>query len=128
IVMDQFTNPVAGAAVTFAPSGGSVQFPTATTNASGVASAGTWTLPTTPGAKSLVATVGNAVSITFSATASVGAASALSIVAGNNQTAAVNTAVATAPSVRLADAFGNGISGSAVTFAVASGGGTIVGG
>ena len=43
--------------------------------------------------------------------------------AGNNQKAAIGTAVATRPSVLVTDAGGNPVSGVSVTFAVASGGG-----
>ncbi len=63
-----------------------------------------------------------ATSATFAIVA--GAPSGLTIVAGDAQSATVNTAVATAPSVRLADGSGNPIAGATVTF-TPSGGGTI---
>jgi uncharacterized protein YjdB len=46
---------------------------------------------------------------------------------GDGQSATVGTAVATAPAVRYVDASSNPVAGVSVTFAVASGGGTIVG-
>ena len=52
----------------------------------------------------------------------------MAINAGNSQTAAVGTAVATAPSVIVRDPLNNPVSGVTVTFAVASGGGSITGG
>ncbi|HEX7546996.1 MAG TPA: Ig-like domain-containing protein, partial [Gemmatimonadaceae bacterium] len=55
-------------------------------------------------------------------------ASQLAIVAGNNQTATVAAHVATAPSVIAKDAFNNPVGGVAVTFAVATGGGSVTGG
>ncbi|HXT15687.1 MAG TPA: leishmanolysin-related zinc metalloendopeptidase [Gemmatimonadaceae bacterium] len=128
LVTDAFTNPVSNATVTFTPVGdGSIQFPTATTNASGIAFAGRWTLGTTVGTKSLIASVG-AVSVTFTASATGGAPSSVKINAGNNQTAAAGSAVATAPSVKVTDALGNAAAGAVVTFAVASGGGSVTGG
>jgi hypothetical protein len=47
--------------------------------------------------------------------------------AGNNQTAPAGTAVATPPAVFVQDAYGNPAGGVTVTFAVASGGGSITG-
>ena len=47
--------------------------------------------------------------------------------AGNGQSANVGSAVATAPSVLVSDALGRPVPGVTVTFAVASGGGTITG-
>ncbi len=52
----------------------------------------------------------------------------LSIQGGDNQSAAVGAAVATAPSVKVGNSTGTGVSGVSVTFAVASGGGTVTGG
>jgi hypothetical protein len=49
----------------------------------------------------------------------------MAINAGNDQSAAVGTAVAIAPSVAVRDAFNNPVAGVSVTFAVASGGGTV---
>jgi hypothetical protein len=47
--------------------------------------------------------------------------------AGNNQTAPAGTAVGTPPSVLVEDARGNAVPGVSVTFAVASGGGSVTG-
>lgn len=57
-----------------------------------------------------------------------GAPVAMTKVAGDQQIASVGTAVATAPSVKLADASGNPVSGATVVFAVTSGGGTVANG
>lgn len=56
-----------------------------------------------------------------------GAASQIAINAGNNQSAAIGSSVAIAPSVIVKDANGNPVSLVNVTFAVASGGGSITG-
>jgi hypothetical protein len=57
-----------------------------------------------------------------------GPPTALAIVAGDGQSAAAGSAVPTLPAVKVSDAFGNGVPGFAITFSVASGGGTITGG
>jgi len=56
-----------------------------------------------------------------------GAASTIAANGGNAQTVTVGTGVATAPSVIVKDANGSPVSGTSVTFAVASGGGAITG-
>lgn len=71
-VTDRFGNPVAGAAVTFAIGAGrgSVAQPNATTDSAGLATARTWTLGTTAGANTVVASTGTLAPVTFAATAS----------------------------------------------------------
>lgn len=49
------------------------------------------------------------------------------VAAGDNQVAAPNGDVAVKPAVRVTDTFGNGVNGLTVTFAVASGGGSVTG-
>ncbi|HEX8271168.1 MAG TPA: Ig-like domain-containing protein, partial [Longimicrobiaceae bacterium] len=125
-ITDQSGNPVAGVSVTFAASGdGSVTGSPATTNASGVATVGSWTLATTIGANTLTATAG-ALSTSFSATGTSGAAANIAKTAGDGQTATVGSAVATAPSVTITDQYGNPVAGVSVTFA-ASGDGSVTG-
>src|SRR5258706_8908663 len=55
-------------------------------------------------------------------------ATTIAINGGNNQSAVVNTTVATAPSALVTDQFGNPVSGTSVTFAIGSGGGSLTGG
>ncbi|WP_089241482.1 MBG domain-containing protein, partial [Belliella buryatensis] len=55
----------------------------------------------------------------------VGSATQIAINAGDNQSATVGTALATAPSVIVRDANDNPVAGVEVTFAVVSGGGTV---
>lgn len=57
-----------------------------------------------------------------------GVAASVVISAGNNQTATAGTNVGTAPSVLVRDFAGNAVSGTAVTFTVTSGGGSVTGG
>jgi hypothetical protein len=121
--------PVAGAKVTFAvvSGGGTLGTTSATTGADGIASAGSWTLGTAAGVNAVDATVAGLPAVRFAATGRAGAATALSVAAGDGQTAAVGAAVATAPAVKLEDRYGNPVGGAAVTFAVESGNGTLAG-
>jgi len=70
-VTDGFGAAVSGATVTFAVAsgGGSVTGGTATTNASGVATVGSWTLGSTAGTNTLTASVASLPAATFTATA-----------------------------------------------------------
>src|SRR6185312_10662548 len=88
---------------------------------------GSWTLGTTAGSNSLTATSG-VLSVTFTATGNPGAPATMTKVAGDGQTAPAAGALSTAPSVSVTDANGNPIAGVAVTFTVASGGGSVAGG
>jgi adhesin/invasin len=130
-VTDTFGNPVAGTAVTFAVTGGggSITGANQTTNAQGIATVGSWTLGTATGSNTLQASSAGLIGspIQFSAMAVAGAAANIAVNGGNNQTASVGTAVPVAPSVRITDSFGNPVAGTAVTFSVFSGGGTITG-
>lgn len=125
---DRGGNVVSGVAVTFTPAVGSGTLTTATVNtgSDGVATVGAWTLGTTMGAHTLSAsTAGVATAVTFGATATTGAAALLAKQAGDAQTAVVGATVPVAPSLRVTDQFGNPVSGQAVTFAVATGGGSV---
>jgi hypothetical protein len=133
IVTDGSGNPVSGVQVTFAVAsgGGSIGgSQPVTTNASGIAAVGNWTLGTTAGTNTLTATAPGLVGspVTFTATGTVGAASTIAINGGNNQTATISTTLPVNPSVIVRDVGGNPVPGVSVTFAVASGGGSITGG
>lgn len=138
-VTDQFGNKVPNAGVTFAVVSGGGSLPATapsapstassavvTTDAQGRASS-LWTLGTTAGVQTLSATVAGVSPTTFTATGLAGAPASLAKVAGDNQSATVGTAVSTPPRVKVADSFGNGVPGVTVTFAVASGGGSVTG-
>ncbi len=126
-VLDANGNPVAGVNVTFAASNGStVVGGSKTTNLSGVASPDGWQMGANVGSFTLSATVGSLTPVVFTATARNAAAAALTIVAGNNQTATVGRTLPIDPAVRITDAFGNPIVGQEVVFEVISGGGSAV--
>ncbi len=129
MVTDQFGNPVSGVSVTFAVTsgGGSVTGATPVTDAGGIAAVGSWTLGTLVGGNGLSATVSGLPVVNFTATGTVDAATALAISAGNGQSATVNSTVPVSPAVLITDQYGNPVPGVAVTFAVASGGGSATG-
>lgn len=130
-VTDGSGNPVPGIQVTFAVTAGNGTIAGATpvTNAQGIATVGQWTLGTGIGVNSLSATVAGlgASAVLFSATAVVGPAAQLTLVEGDGQSATIGMAVATAPAVRVADAFGNPVPGLAITFSVSAGSGSVTG-
>jgi adhesin/invasin len=127
-VTDAGGNAVSGVAVAFTGSAGStVVGATKTTDAAGVAAPDGWVLGTAVGNYTLTAAVSGAPSLVITASARADAASTMTIVAGNNQTAQAGRTVAIEPTVRVADQHGNPVSGVEVLFEVGSGGGTAVG-
>jgi hypothetical protein len=128
---DLFGQPVPGITVTFAvgSGGGSVTGATTVTNASGIATVGSWTLGHSPGSNTLTATAPGFIGspLTFTASAAPGSPAAIARNAGNNQTTTAGTAVAVPPSVFVSDAFGNPVPGVPVTSAVLVGGGSVTG-
>src|SRR5207253_2710277 len=128
-VKDANGNPVAEVAVTFTPAAGSgsVTGGTQTTNGSGIATVGSWTLSATAGSNTLTATSGSLTGspVTFTATGTAGAAATIAANSPTSQSAPAGTVVGSPPSVIIKDANGNPVAGVAVTFAVAPGNGTI---
>ncbi len=124
-VSDDYDNGISGVAVTFGvvSGGGSVTGASQTTDASGVATVGSWTLGTVAGPNQLGATAtGFASPLTFNATGLSGAATGIQYVAGDAQT---DTVAATLPvdySVKVVDTNGNGVEGIQVSWAVHGGG------
>jgi hypothetical protein len=119
---------IAGIAVTFAlaTGAGTLTGATATTDANGVATVGSWVLGTTAGVNTLTAAAVNVPGspLTFSATAVAGAAATITKVTTDpvSPPAASNIDSIT---VKIADQFGNAVTGATVAFAVTSGGGTV---
>ena len=124
---DALGNPVAGASVTFAVSGGggSLTGGSQLTNAAGIATVGSWTLGTIAGPNALTASAPGVTPVVFTATGLAGAAATIVKVAGDLQSAIVNTIVPLVPQVRIVDQFGNSVSGTTVS-TVTSGGGSVV--
>jgi alpha-tubulin suppressor-like RCC1 family protein len=125
-VKDQFGNPIANVAVTFtvALGGGSITGGSATTDASGIARVGSWTLGKSVGANRLTAAVGSA-SISINATGLVGPAAKIVAVSGDQQSDTVQSTLSLPIVSRLTDQFDNPIAGVFVAYSVASGGGSL---
>jgi hypothetical protein len=126
-VTDASGRPVVGAQVQFdvTAGGGALQYPIATTDDQGVASAGLWQVGPKVGTNTSTATVSGVAPVTFTVATSPGPPTKISAFAGNAQQAAPGTAVANPLSARVVDAGGNPKPGVDVTFAVASGGGSL---
>ena len=118
-------SPVPGATVLWATAaGGSVNPTQSVTDASGIATT-TWTLGQTAGPQGATASLGGATGspVSFSATATAGAAASLAKGAGDSASSGPNTSLVI--HVRAADAFGNSVAGSPVTWNVSSGPATV---
>ncbi len=132
LVTDQYGNPVTGVPVVFAasPGSGSITGPaTVNSGATGTAAVGGWTLGSTAGPNTLIATSTGLTGsqLTFSAVATTGSAAQLVLLSGNNQSASTDSPLPNQPTVRVIDGNGNGVPNVAVTFTITSGGGSIDG-
>ena len=129
-VLDSRDRPVSGQQVEFTATNGGVLTPPApNTDADGRAAV-QWVLGPAAGGQSVTARpVGNGapanLSVTFNATGTASTAARVEKAGGDGQTATAGTAVAVAPSVRVFDASDNPVAGVPVTFAIASGGGSV---
>ncbi|CAN5389525.1 hypothetical protein BH09GEM1_BH09GEM1_38910 [soil metagenome] len=128
-VKDRLGAPVVGLTVTFTldAASGSITGGTAVTDASGVATIGSWTMPSQPGTVRLVASTPGVPSVTFTGTV-VPPASGLSITAGNDQYLPDFLTLSATISVKSVDAAGDPIGGTPVTFAFMPGNGALNGG
>ncbi|HEU5183497.1 MAG TPA: Ig-like domain-containing protein [Gemmatimonadaceae bacterium] len=131
-VTDAAGKVIPGVPVTFqvTDGGGQVSDASAQTNSGGTASA-RWTLGTSVGqAQALQAAVsrgpGALLVVTFTATVKPAAASQLLALAGNGQTGALGQVLPESLAVRVADQYGNGVAGIAVTWTVGDPSGSIV--
>lgn len=125
VLVTQGGTPQAGVTVTFSAVSGSVSPASATTDASGIASA-SWTLGTQTGSQSLTAAATGATGspLTFSATANPGPAAQVTASGGTGQTDVAGQALAPFQ-VQVRDQFGNAIVGATVAWTVTAGGGSI---
>jgi VCBS repeat-containing protein len=130
-IVDSRNRPVEGQQVEFAAAAGSglLTPASASTDADGRASS-QWVLgPATGGQTATARPVGNgapaSLTASFSATATASQAARVVKQAGDNQTATAGTAVAVPPTVRVFDINDNPVAGVPVTFAVATGGGSV---
>ena len=122
-VTDQNGAAISGVVVNFAATGGaSLMAATATTDANGQASDSLTVLGTVAGADTVTASVsGVTPSAIFSITANAGAAAALVIVSGNNQSGTAGTALASPLVVKVTDAFGNVVANATINWTTTAG-------
>jgi alpha-tubulin suppressor-like RCC1 family protein len=99
---------------------GSVNSATTTTNSAGEAVTG-WTLGTTPGPNTLIATVAGLAPVTLAAAATVGAPASLMVVSGDQQSADPGEELPLPVVVRVGDAYDNGVPGVPVHLSSLSG-------
>lgn len=128
IVKDGAGNPVPGISVTFAigSNAGSLTGATQTTSASGVATIGGWTLPTSAGQYTLTVTA-NGVSgsgVTFTATATPDVPSAMQP-SNSGQRLLYGIQLPNPLQVHVVDQFGNATPGAVVTWTTLAGDGTV---
>jgi hypothetical protein len=120
---DAVGNLVAGASVSFTDGTGGTFSPNpAITGSTGQATA-SYTLPTVAKSLTVTASVGS-ISVKVSEQATAGAATALTIVQGNDQSAHVSTKLPKSLIVAVTDKYGNGITGVTVPFTDNGAGGT----
>lgn len=98
-----------------------------TTASNGAATFTNLSIAGTVGLRSLTFAAPSLENATATVTLIAGVPSATATVGGNNQSAAAGASVAVAPSVKISDADGNPVPGSAVTFSVTAGGGSLTG-
>ena len=119
IVRDANNFPIEGISVAFAVTtgGGTVTPSSVTTGSDGTAAVTSWTLGTTAGSNTLTASAANDTSsFVFTATGTAGPATQITRNGGDSQSATVETAVSTPPSVRVMDDYDNPVSGATVLF------------
>jgi hypothetical protein len=120
--------PVPGVVVTFVVTdgGGSLAGAEATSNAEGIAAVTSWTLGQEVGQNVLNATAPGATErVVFIALGEVGPADVVEKLQGDGQSATAGLPVPDVPTVRVTDQFGNAVADIAVTFTVATGGGSV---
>lgn len=129
---DAFGNaaPQAGVAITTSIAAGGDSLAgttTAATNAAGVATFSDLSIRGLVGARTMRFTAPGLPNVTAPVTVRAGLPTTLTMNAGNNVVADASAIVASPPSVKVTDANGNAVSGVAVTFSVATGGGSVSG-
>ncbi|HET9441322.1 MAG TPA: hypothetical protein VFO52_14190, partial [Longimicrobiales bacterium] len=109
--------PLAGALVTFAASSDGAAAPAQqTTNAQGVATLTSWTLPRRAGSHQLTVSSAGVAPVTITATATAGAAARLTHGAPPQQDGMVATELGAAPLVLVSDAHDNPVAGVTVRY------------
>ncbi len=125
IVRDAANLPVPNATVTFAvqPGNGTITGATQTTDANGVATVGSWTMPQTTGSYTLTATVGTLPSVSFTGIAVlVDGCCIVTVISGDGQTGPAGAPLASPLVVEVLDIQGNPMPQVTVNWATPDGG------
>jgi len=125
-VNDQSGSPVSGVTVNFAVTAGAATLSaaSATTDSNGRAQVNV-TLGQTAGTITVRASATGVTPVDFDEFATPGPAASLQIVSGNNQTAVAGSTLPNPLVVKVADQYGNPVSGVSVSFTVTAGGGSL---
>ena len=125
-VMSASGKPIKGVPVTVAVTSGGGSLASAPTKTrSGTTSIGVWTLGPGAGPQTVRVSVEALPSITFTVNATPAPATVLQKLSGDNSRAPALTVLPIPITVKLADAFGNGVAGGTVSWSVQAGGGTL---
>lgn len=126
VVKDQNGNAMGGVPVTVTVSGGGGTLTGApTVTRDGPTPIGMWKLGNIAGYNLLTITVSGLQPLVINVIGKAGPPATLTFTTGSNQSALAGTPVATAPVAKVADQFGNGVSGAPVTFIVVEGEGIL---
>ena len=128
LVVDSYGNPVPGIVVTFSvgSGGGVISAGTATSDANGIATIGSWTLGSSVGANTLTARIPSGAALTFTAQA-LNSAPVMTAASAGLQAGYLQFPVANVPRVLVTDSAAHPLTGVPVTFTVSSGDGTVTG-
>ncbi|HYG75958.1 MAG TPA: hypothetical protein VEK08_13220 [Planctomycetota bacterium] len=129
IVRDANGAAVSGVSVTWGliTGGGSITGETQITDTRGIATLGSWTLGTAAGTNTITAQSAGLNDVLFTATGLAGAATQMTALSGDNQSAPAGGPVPILPSVSVKDVHGNPVLDVAVEWGGISGGGSITG-
>ncbi|MDB4874815.1 MAG: hypothetical protein JWM41_1261 [Gemmatimonadetes bacterium] len=123
-VTDAFDNPIAAANVVVTLTGGGSAPAALVSDANGNVNVGSWTVGTTVG-QSVLTLIAGAATTSFIANLSPGDPTQILVAQGAAQRSRAGIALPAPVVVRVADRFGNAVSGQSVTVAVTAGGGSI---
>ncbi len=123
-VVDAGGAGVAGVTVTFTAAAGNgiITGATKVSDAQGIATVTSWTMPQTVGTYSLTASSAGLTPLTFTSVATPDVAASVAVVSGDNQTAAASAALTLPLIAVVKDQFGNAVPGATVAWATPDGG------
>jgi len=121
---DQYGNLVSGSAVTFSDNSAGGSFSANPVSSDNGRATVSYTAPTKAGAVTVKAAATGVSSVSFSEAVIAASASALTIIAGNNQSGAAGSTLATQLVVQVTDVYGNSVFGTPVSFSDSNAGGS----